>query len=118
MAAFRGYSAYYYQLTQDASERYEEKISVIGSIDPYALDKTDFGDDINKWPRVSYMDIVDYLVYTTGFITQEEMKAKKSLLAYKFFTDGMVHEVLSTTINGKALLRGKVRILLVYLRIW
>ena len=44
MAVCRGYSAYYYQLTKAASERYKEWIRVIGSTNPYALDKTHFGD--------------------------------------------------------------------------
>ena len=63
MGTFRGYSAYYCQLTKTASERYKEKICVIGNINPYTLETNDFGDDIAKWPRVSYMDIVHYVIY-------------------------------------------------------
>ena len=44
----RGDSSYYYHLTKIASEQYKEKICVIGSVAVYALDKTNFGDNINK----------------------------------------------------------------------
>ena len=48
VAAFKGYSAYYSQLTKAASDRYKKKIYVMTSIDPYSLEKPDFGDNIDN----------------------------------------------------------------------
>lgn len=53
-------------------------------MDCYTLDKvSNFSNDVDKWSHVCWMDIVDYLVYTTSFMrtTQKEMRAKKSLLS-------------------------------------
>ena len=36
----------------------------------------------------SYADSVMYLLYTTGFVTLEEVKNFKSLQSYKYFTAG------------------------------
>ena len=36
----------------------------------------------------SYPDIVVYLLYTTSFVTLEEVKNYKSLQSYKYFTSG------------------------------
>ena len=76
MAVFRDHSSYYYQLPVAAAHRYDEKISVIGNVDPFIIDKVYFHDDVGTWPQVCYMDIVDSLVYKS-FVTQEEMRAKK-----------------------------------------
>ena len=62
MAGFRDHSLYYYQLPAAAARRYDEKISVIGNVDSYAIDKIHFHDDVGTWPHVCYMDIVDYLL--------------------------------------------------------
>lgn len=98
MAGIRSHSAYYDQLPAAAARRYDEKICAVGKLDPYTIDKDHFSDDVGTWPRVCYMDIVNYLVYTTSFVTQEEMRAWKGLQSYKYFIDGMVQEVLCATI--------------------
>ena len=41
----------------------------------------------------SYPDIVVYLLYTTGFVTLEEVKNYKSLQSFKYLTSGWVLEV-------------------------
>ena len=117
MAVFRDHSSYYYQLPAAAAHRYDEKISVIGNVDPFIIDKIYFHDNVGNWPQVCYMDIVDYLVYNS-FVTQEEMRAKKGLQSYRYFIDGMVQEVLCATMNGNALLRGKVKVVVVAPHRW
>ena len=47
MVVFRDHSSYYYQLLAAAAHRYDEKISVIGNVDPYIIDKDYFHDDVS-----------------------------------------------------------------------
>ena len=79
-------------LSGDAKKRYQDKIQQCGGIDPYALTKADLVDDVGLWPAVTYMDIVNYMVLKTSFVTRDQMRAYKSLEAHAFFTNGWVHE--------------------------
>ena len=85
MAVSRDHSSYYFQLLALAAHRYDGKIYVIGNLDPYIIVKDYFHADVGTWPHSYYMDIVDYLVYITRFITQEERRAKKGLHSYRYF---------------------------------
>ena len=53
---------YMKNLPVDVRKRYEEKISVIQA-DPYQLLQGDFRNDFRKWPDLSYIDIVYFLVF-------------------------------------------------------
>ena len=59
----------------------------------------------------SYPDIVVYLLYTTSFVTLDEVKNYKSLQSYKYFTSGWVLEVewKKYREEGVVLIIGKVR---------
>ena len=60
----------------------------------------------------SYPDIVVYLLYTTSFVTLEEVKNYyKSLQSFKYFTSGWVLEIewKKYPTNSIVLLLGKVR---------
>ena len=50
--------------TVEASKRYSEKIALIGGCDPYSIKKNDLSDDINVYPGITYLDIVNYLLFT------------------------------------------------------
>ena len=52
MAVFRGHSSYYYQLPEAAAHIYDEKIYVIGNVDPYIIEKDNFHADVATWPSV------------------------------------------------------------------
>ncbi|KAH3887783.1 hypothetical protein DPMN_011804 [Dreissena polymorpha] len=62
-------------------KRYEEKISLIGGRDPYALSKGDLVSDNKCLPSVTYIDIVNYLINTKSAYTFEQLKAYKSMEA-------------------------------------
>ena len=55
-----------------------------------------------------YPDLYHYLIYTTSFNTQEEIRNYKSLDAYKYFTDGWVLETSWKLFGDVFLLMGKV----------
>ncbi|XP_023311884.1 uncharacterized protein LOC111692233 [Anoplophora glabripennis] len=60
-------------------------------------------------PPISNMDIVSYLVLTHSYYSREQMKAYKSLQAYKYFAAGFVDKVGIKPINDYVLLVGKVQ---------
>ena len=59
----------------------------------------------------SYPDIVVYLLYTTSFVTLEEVKNYKSLQSFKYYTSGWVLDVewKRYPTESIVLLLGKVR---------
>ena len=84
-------SQYAESLVLSAKARYLSKIETIKE-DPYLLKKSDLDVNLNNLPNVDYTDIVNYLVYSTSYLTAKEMKAKKSLHAYNNFLSGWVLE--------------------------
>lgn len=84
-------AAYYSQLIGEARSRYEEKVRLCDGVDPYTLRPgTDTTSNTSSFPEVSHGDIVNYLVFSTNFVTLGEMKAFKSMEAHNYFTSGWV----------------------------
>ena len=84
------YSAYYYDLDEQAKSRYREKLAKVGNMtDPY-LPSTASSIDWQDWPDVQYPDVYNYLVETPSLYTRQQLKAYKSLEAYMQFVDGWV----------------------------
>ena len=74
-----------------------------GVEDPYGFNK---GDSVKRderlWPCVEYPDIYNYLVNTPSSYTKDQLKAYKSLEAYKYVVDGWISDVqLYRLITGK-----------------
>lgn len=44
------------------------------------------------WPRVDYVDIVDFLVLRTRFVTLKQLKHRKALEGHNFGTSGWVRQ--------------------------
>ena len=84
------YSAYYHGLEEQAKRRYREKLAKIG--DPY-LPSTIPSIDWHQWPDVQYPDIFNYLNEPPSLYMHHQLKAYKSLEAYKHFVDGWVSNV-------------------------
>lgn len=57
----------------------------------------------------SYPDLVNYLLYTTSFVTKEEVKNYKSLDSYKYFVAGWVRQINWKVYDDVVLIRGKVK---------
>ena len=86
-------SEYFSQLSTENRRRYHEKISRIDNVDPYTLRKNDFLFEKDFYPKITYPDIVNYLLLAPSPKTYEEMKAYKSLEAYNQFYCGWVKEI-------------------------
>ena len=72
-------SAYLQSLNIEAAERYRNKISVIGNIDPYTLKKKELVESIDLYPAITYPDIVNYFLFAPSPLTSDELKFYRSL---------------------------------------
>lgn len=88
--------------------RYQLKLEPIDFLDPYTLDENDLNYSLDGVPPVTNMDIVSYLLLTHSFYTQQQMKAYKSLEAYKYFSSGFVLKAGTKIVNNFYVLLGKV----------
>ena len=86
-----------------AKTRYLSKIEC-----PYLLNKPALDENMKHLPNIDYTDIVNYLVYSTSYLTAKKIKAKKSLQAYKNFLSGWVLEAATKLYKGKCVLIGTV----------
>ena len=68
MAVFRGHSLYYYQLPAAAVHTYDQKISVIGNVDAYIIDKDYFHltELIMSLPLRRFLNQVLFFFHTKG----------------------------------------------------
>lgn len=66
-------------LDASSKARYQQKISLIGNIDPYTVPKKEWSQDIDDYPAISFLDITTYLVLHLSAYTMEEFRAYKSL---------------------------------------
>ena len=92
----------------DSRKRYVEKISKIDLIDPYLLTKDELQNDKCLYPKISYPDIVNYLLFAPSPYTKDELKAYKSLDAYNQFISGWVKEVATKQFGHLCLVYGRV----------
>ena len=70
-------SLYFDSLDQVHSRRYREKLSLTDGLDPYAVTKDSVVFDVDAFPRVTYLDIENYLVFNPSPFTMEDMTAYK-----------------------------------------
>ena len=61
-------------LSKESKERYLEKISKINNVDPYSLKKEDCLTEKEFFPKITYPDIVNYLLFTPSPVTAKELK--------------------------------------------
>lgn len=88
--------------------RYQIKLKLVNGLDPFTLNTDILNYSIDGVPPVTNMDIISYLVLSHSFYTSEQMKAYKSLQAYKYFESGFVLKVGTTVVNNVFVLVGKV----------
>ena len=108
MAATVVLSSVVAHLDPDSRVRYIQKLALAGVSDPYdipsnlfiAIDRHARFDD-KTLPQLSYIDIANYLVFSTSYYTSANMKAFKSLEAYKYFVAGWVHGLQTWSIPEK-----------------
>ena len=95
-------------LANDVQKRYIEKISIINFIDPYIMKKCELNFDVENYPKVTYPDIVNYLLFAPSAYTAEQLKTYKSLDGYNQFINGWVKDVGVKIFGDIALLQGRV----------
>lgn len=104
----RKYSDYYKQLEAKAKERYDEKLLIIETDDPYTFAPSPVTSTAAV-PNIEYPDIYNYLINTPSPYTKEELKAYKSLEGYKYLLAGWVGDVSAYTFEEKVVMTAKVR---------
>ena len=104
------YSDYYSELKGEAKSRYEQKVRMLGRVDPYcsleSSTSTSSSVEWYEWPEVMYADIYNFLINTTSYCTHEQLKAFKSLDGYNFFVNGWVTNV--TVILSRQITKAKI----------
>ena len=98
-------SPYAEKLSSAAKERYKEKISLIGGLDPFL---GPLGQCTDTVLPLEASDLVSYLVLQTSFVTAKQFKAYKGLESYNQFVCGWVKEVQTWKKGGKYLTTGRV----------
>jgi len=97
------YSKYYEEMDKDAKPRYEEKIRMIGLVDPYyhLEGNTNYFSSSRfstvewyEWPEVTYADVFNYLINTTSYCTFEQLRAYRSMEAFNFLVNGWVTNIV------------------------
>ena len=88
-------SEYAKTLQHDDLVFYIEKLTVNNVLlpDPYGITKSDWTNNVDEWPEISYPDIYEYFVETSCFYTRAEVKNVKSLEGYQFFVLGHVQRI-------------------------
>lgn len=78
-------------------ERYLEKLSLIGGVDPYSIAVEDMVaiTAATSYPNIQYHDIYHYLINSPSPYSGADLKAYKSLDAYNFVINGWVRNILT-----------------------
>ena len=102
-------SKYFQYLSNESKKRYLVEISRIENEDPCTLKKENLNFETECFPRISYPDIVSYLLFVPSPVTAEQLKCYKSMGAYNYFLCGWVKETATKLFkNESCLLLGKV----------
>ena len=73
-------------------------------MDAYCLKKENLNSDTACFPKISYTDIVNYLLFAPSPVTAEELKCYKSMEAYSYFLCGWVKEIAVKKFKGESCL--------------
>lgn len=78
-------SNYFNTLPKEIQERYLDKLKLTNTVDPYLLKFSQCSTNMQDFPKTSFFDIINYLVFKKSAFTEKEFRAYKSLDAYNFF---------------------------------
>lgn len=101
-------------LDQTERERYDGKLKLIEGADPYEMPASVLSEDVNILPKVTYPDIVNYLVFSPSPYTSDDLKSYKGLDAYNQFVCGWVRDKSTRMINNKCLVKAKVSLVIFF----
>ena len=120
-------------LSPSEKKEYLTKTEKIKYNDPYKIKSSEFSSDVENFPNVTSLDMVNYFVLspnpsfsasemlqlkkltstTSPTYTKEEMKAFKSLDAHNQFVSGWVRDVRMALVEDHVIIRAKVSVLAV-----
>ena len=101
-------SKYFQCLSNESKKRYLVKISRIENVDPYTLKKENLNFDADCFPKISYSDIMNYLLFAPSPVTAEELKFYKNMEAYNYFLCVWVEIATKSFKDESRLILGKV----------
>ncbi|XP_049520315.1 uncharacterized protein LOC125944158 [Dermacentor silvarum] len=102
--------AYFDELVGPTRARYKEKIAALSSlnialcdgVDPYQLPLgAQAAVNASLLPPVTHVDIINYLVLSTSYVSLDQMKAYKSLDSHNYFTSGWVRNLIAKKLPSK-----------------
>ncbi|XP_072142334.1 uncharacterized protein [Dermacentor andersoni] len=94
--------AYYEGLVGATRARYETKTKLCDGVDPYTLRVgADATADVELLPATTQVDIINYLVLSTSYVTLQQMKVYKSLDAHNYFTSGWVRNIAAMRLQSE-----------------
>ena len=91
--------------------RYEGKLKLLGGEDPYEMTASMLSEDVKLLPKITYPDIVNYLVFSPSPYTTDDLKSYKGLEAYNQFVCGWVRDKATRIMNEKVLVKAKLIII-------
>ncbi|KAH3709720.1 uncharacterized protein LOC127857083 [Dreissena polymorpha] len=87
--------------------RYENKLAIVGGVDPYEC-KEQWSEDVGILPSVTYPDIVNYLIFTPSRFKIDDLKAWKSLEAVNQLCSGWVRDRVAISKGQHVIVKTKV----------
>ena len=103
-------SEYAQKLPASVRSRHEHKVAMCGGKDPLLLTGDETVADMSAYPKVEDVDVKDYLVGKTSFISREQFKAHKFLESHNYLTSGWLQEPrLKLLASEEVVVVGKVR---------
>ena len=99
-------NAYLNGLGESKKQRYKDKLQLLGGTYPYEVPK--WSSDVSLLPSVTYIDIVNYLLWTPSKYTKDDLKSYKGLEAYNQFINGWVRERSAVECSGYIVVTAKV----------
>lgn len=79
------------------------KEKLLGGEDPYEMTASMLSEDVKLLPKITYPDIVNYLVFSPSPYTSDDLKSYTGLEAYNLFVCGWVRDKATRIINEKVL---------------
>ena len=92
-------SDYFSSLDRESAARYVQKMRRYGLESDPLLRVGTWSRDASTWPQVTYADVFNYLIHAKSPYTAQDLKAYKSLEAYKYLVAGFVQEVETKSIK-------------------
>ncbi|KAG0425151.1 hypothetical protein HPB47_027681 [Ixodes persulcatus] len=94
--------SYFEELVGPTRARYESKVKMCDGVNLYTLHVgTDTAPDADVQPATTHVDIINYLVLSTNYVSLQQMKAFKAPNAHNYFKTGWVKSLTAMSLPSK-----------------